>query len=150
MAPTLPSLTHSVLEDHRRMHKSIETLRSVVRTGRTLAGAPRGEVAALVMDLRRRLGHHFAAEEEGGLFEQIERSTPGSAESCARLRAQHAAILNGLDRTRNALPAQPATSAALESWAASMRAVLAEVKDHEEREDALLLAGLEAVGGAPD
>ena len=150
MGSTLASLTHSVLEDHRRMNESIAALESIVRTGRTLAGAPRGEVAALVTDLRRRLGRHFAAEEEGGLFQQIERSVPDAAASCARLRAQHAAILTALDRSRSALPPQPAASTALESWAASLRAVVAEVKDHEEREDALLLAALEGGRGASD
>jgi hemerythrin HHE cation binding domain-containing protein len=150
MGPTLASLTHSVLEDHRRMNESIAALESIVRTARTLAGAPRGRVAGLVTDLRRRIGRHFAAEEEGGLFEQIERSAPDAAEHCARLRAQHAAILTALDRSRTELPPQPAASAALESWAASLRAVLAEVKAHEEREDALLLTALDGGRGAPD
>lgn len=150
MDPNLASFTHSVLEDHRRMNESIAALESIVRTARTLAGAPRGRVAGLVTDLRRRIGRHFAAEEEGGLFEQIERNAPEAAESCARLRAQHAAILTALDRSLTELPPQRASSATLESWAASARAVLVEVKSHEELEDALLLAALEGGRGAPD
>ena len=150
MGPTLESLTHSVLEDHRRMNQTIVALESIVRTARTLADAPRGRVAGLVADLRRRTSRHFAGEEEGGLFEQIEHSAPDAAASCARLRAQHAAILAALDRSRSELPQRPATSAALERWAASVRGVLAELKDHEEREDALLLAALDGGRGAPD
>ena len=150
MRPTLASMTHSVLEDHRRMNQSIAALESAIRTEATLAGAPRGELAALVAELRRRLGRHFAAEEQQGLFEQIGRSAPESADACTRLRKQHAAILAALDQGRDTLPPAHAARAALERWAASVRAVLAEVRAHEEHEDELLLAALEGGKGAPE
>ena len=116
MRSSLASKTHSVLEDHRRMNESIAALESVIRTEETLAGAPRGVVGALLLDLRQ----------------------------------QHATILAALDRSRDALPSALTQRATMESWAQSVRAVLAEVRTHEKHEDELLLTALEGGRGAPD
>jgi hypothetical protein len=149
MRPTLASMTHSILDHHRRMHEAIIALESTVRTANRVA-APRGVLAACVVALRHELAHHFAAEEEGGLFEQIERSAPETAAACARLRVQHAAILAELDGLRDGLPPAGSPTAEGETWYAAARAVLLEVKAHERREDELLLAALERTGSVSD
>jgi Hemerythrin HHE cation binding domain len=149
MRSHLASLTHSVLDDHRHMHDAIGALESTVRTASGVA-CRRGVVAALVVGLRHELARHFAAEEEGGLFEHIEMDAPEAAAACARLRAQHATILGELDRLRDSLPEARAPRADAEDWAASARGLLALVREHERREDELLLAALEGTGGAPD
>jgi hypothetical protein len=149
MRPHLASLTHSILDDHRHMHDAVVALESIVSTASDVARR-RGVVAALVVGLRHELARHFGAEEEGGLFEQIETDAPEAAAACARLRAQHAAILDELDRLRDSLPEARAPRADAEDWAASARGLLALVRDHERREDELLLDTLERTGGAPD
>lgn len=149
MRPTLASMTHSILDHHRRMHEAIVSLESTVGPGNEI-GVSRGVAAACVVALRHELAGHFASEEEDGLFEQIERNAPETAQTCLRLRAQHSAILQELDRLRDSLPTAGATTGERESWASSVRALLAEVESHERREDELLLAALDRSGGAPD
>jgi hypothetical protein len=149
MNATLTSMTHAVLEEHRELQRAVMALDAAVRSPEGFADR-RGVVAARLVDLRQRLARHFAAEEKGGLFEQIQRAAPETAEACGRLRRQHVTILAGLDRARDELPLASAATTQLESWEASVRAVLAEVGTHEEREDVLLLAALEGAGAAPD
>jgi hypothetical protein len=146
---TLASISHTMLEEHRHLLRALTTLDAAVRSPEGFA-AKRGVVAGRIVDLRRQLARHFAAEERGGLFERIQRSAPENADVCARLRQQHVAILAGLDRARDELPSPSAAAAAIESWEASVRAVLAEIGSHEQREDVLLLAALEGGRGAPD
>jgi hypothetical protein len=149
MRQALTSITHSVLDDHRRMRSAITALEALVRSGESVT-SQRGVVLARVEDLRQQLERHFSAEEAGGLFEQIEQSAPDTSDACGRLRRQHATILTALRRSRDELPLASARHAKLSSWAASVRDVLAELKAHEEREDQLLLAALEGGRGAPD
>jgi iron-sulfur cluster repair protein YtfE (RIC family) len=149
MRPTLASMAHSILDHHRRMHEAIVALESTVDTADEIA-TPRGVAAACVVVLRHELASHFASEEEGGLFEQIERNAPETAVTCERLRAQHAAILADLDRLRDTLPPSGEPIAKTGSWAEAVRALLAAVEDHEHREDDLLIAALDSSGAAPD
>jgi hypothetical protein len=146
---TLASITHTVLEEHRELQRAVTALGLVIRSPEEFA-ARRGVIAARIVDLRHQLARHFAAEEKGGFFEEIQRAAPESADACARLRQQHVAILAGLDRGRDELPPASSEASAIESWAATIRAVLAEVGLHEEREDTLLYRALEGGGGAPD
>ncbi len=124
MRPTLASMTHSILDHHRRMHEAIVSLESIVDPGDEI-GVRRGVAAACVVALRHELAGHFASEEEDGLFEQIERNAPETAQACLRLRAQHSAILQELDRLRDRLPPAEARAAEREAWASSVRALLA-------------------------
>jgi iron-sulfur cluster repair protein YtfE (RIC family) len=149
MRPTVASMTHSILDHHRRMNESIVALESTVRTTDRVE-APRGVVTACVVALRHELARHFASEEDAGLFDQIERNAPETAEACVRLQAQHAAILAELDHLRDSLPPTGTPPREAESWAAAVRALVAEVRAHERREDELLLAALDRSDGAPD
>jgi hypothetical protein len=149
MAAKLASITHDILEDHRRLQRSVTDLGAAIQSTRGLS-ARRGELAGRIVALRHQLSEHFAAEERGGFFERIQQAAPESADACARLRQQHVAILSGLDRARDALPPSAASEATLESWTASLRAVLEQVSLHEEREAKLLYAAFEGAGGAPD
>ncbi len=149
MTATLTSITHSVLEGHRHLQRAVTALGELVGDAGRFA-AKRGIFAARVVDLRHQLARHFTGEEQDGLFEQIQRFAPETADACARLRAQHATILAGLDRARDELPPASAGPAVIEKWVGSVRAVLAEVKAHEEHEDTMLLAALEGGSGVPD
>jgi iron-sulfur cluster repair protein YtfE (RIC family) len=149
MRPTVASMTHSILDHHRRMHEAIVALESTVGTTRRPEVA-RGVVAACVVALRHELARHFASEEDAGLFDQIARNAPETAKACVRLQAQHAAILAELDHLRDVLPPTGAPAREAESWAAAVRALLAEIKGHELGENELLLAALDSTGGAPD
>jgi hypothetical protein len=149
MPAGLASITHDVLEDHRRLQRAVTALGTAIQ-GLEGYARKRGELAGRIVALRHQLADHFAAEEKGGFFERIQQAAPGSAETCARLRQQHVAILSGLDRARDALPPSAASPATLESWTGSIRAVLEQVGLHEEREAKLLYAALEGAGGAPD
>ena len=148
MAAELASMTHDVLEDHRRLQRSATALGAAVQSPAGLA-ARRGELAGRIVALRHQLADHFAAEERGGLFERIQQADPEKADACARLRKQHVAILSGFDRALDALPPAAASEAMLQTWAASVRTVLEEVGRHEEREAMLLYAALEGAGGSP-
>jgi hypothetical protein len=149
MTTRLASITHEILEDHRRLRRALTALDAAIRRPEGLA-EKRGVVAGRVVELRHRLADHFAAEEKGGFFERIQQAVPESAAACAELRRQHVAILTGLDRARDELPPASAEVATIESWVASVQAVLAEVGSHEERETTLLFAALEGAGGAPE
>lgn len=149
MIATLASITHAVLEEHRQLQRAVTALGVVIRSPEEFASR-RGVIAAHIVDLRHQLARHFATEEKEGFFEQIQRAAPESADACARLRRQHVTILAGLDRARDELPPASAGTSAIESWAAAVRAVLADLADHEESEDTLLLRALEGNGGAPD
>ncbi len=89
MRPTVASMTHSILDHHRRMHEAIVALESTVGTTRR-PEVPRGVVAACVVALRHELARHFASEEDAGLFDQIERSAPETAQAGARERVPRA------------------------------------------------------------
>jgi hypothetical protein len=145
----LASITHEILEDHRRLRRVLTALDAEIRRPEGIV-EKRGVVAGRIVDLRHQLADHFAAEEKGGFFEGIQQAAPESADACVRLRRQHVAILAGLDRARDELPPASADAATIESWVASVQAVLAEVSSHEEREATLLFAALEGAGGAPD
>jgi iron-sulfur cluster repair protein YtfE (RIC family) len=149
MRPCPASLTHSVLDDHRRMRDAIIALEAIVRTGSDV-GRRRGVVAALVVAFGHELARHFVAEEEGGLFEQLEREAPETAAACARLRAQHVAILEELDRLRESLPPARAPRTDKESWTAAVRGLVALVREHERCEDELLLDTVERAVAATD
>jgi hypothetical protein len=149
MRPTLASMTHTILDHHRRMRQSLVSLESIVpRSGGVQA--PRGVAVACVVALRHELAWHFASEEEGGLFEQIASNAPETGLACQRLRAQHDMILSELDRLRDGVPPAGSSPADWEDWAAAVRGVVVLVKEHERREDELLLSALETKGGAPD
>lgn len=141
----------STLEEHRSLHAALERLRlALVSRPPWQPAVFWAPIASQLADLLRRLEAHFVAEEEGGLFEQIRQTAPDSSGACARLLAEHGALLHRLERLRAEAEAGPADAAALAAWREGLFALLADLNGHEERENELLLYSLDGVVGAPD
>jgi hypothetical protein len=136
------------LEEHRVLHASLDAL------GRLIACMPDAmylsswsqEVAGKVRRLRVRLAEHFAREQSGGFFDDIQTALPASGSTCSRLLREHEAFLGRLD----SIAAQALLSIAPQLWAPPLRDVIKDLMRHEAEESALLFEALEAEPGAPD
>ncbi len=147
-----PSPVAAVLAEHRRLHGAIEAveaaLSAIPLTG--TAGWAR-RAAGRLRDLEPLLVAHFAGEEDDGLFAQIEEAFPAASAACRHLVQEHRALLH---RARllaaQGTEATPPGRRALRAWRGEVRALLADLAAHEERENELLLSSLENEPGAPD
>jgi hypothetical protein len=103
-------------------------------------------VAAGLDTLRGPLGAHFDDEERAHLYEEIEELAPEQANVCARLKGEHEALIRRLDSLRGASPEERRGP----TWAREVRALLADVAGHEERETDLLTRTLDGSTSAGD
>lgn len=135
----------AVLDEHRSIRAAVEALRTHTRvpapTGRAqwLARLAR-DVEALAALLRP---HFVREEEEAGLFEVIETARPESASECARLRAEHGALLDRLATIERKLGVPRHTARSAEALSAAIRWLVLDLSRHEAAENALLVNAME-------
>jgi len=145
-ALAVPRAAHTAAEEHRRLRALLAQVEGAF--GRTAPRALTGPdvVAAGLDTLRGPLGAHFEEEERARLYEEIEELAPEQAHVCARLRGEHEGLIRRLDTLRTASPEARRGP----TWAREVRALLADVAGHEERETDLLTRALDGSTAAAD
>jgi Hemerythrin HHE cation binding domain len=145
-AVVVPRAAHTAAEEHRRLRALLALVEGAF--GRTLPRALTGPdaVAAGLDTLRGPLGAHFEEEERAHLYEEIEELAPEQAPVCARLKSEHQGLIRRLDTLRGASPEARRGP----TWAHEVRALLADVATHEERESDLLTRALDGSIAAAD
>ncbi len=145
-APVVPRAARNAFDEHRTLRSLLAQVESAFTRSAPRAGSGPDVVAARLDTLRGPLGAHFEEEERSHLFEDIEERAPDQAPACARLRAEHAALLRRLDFLRAARPEDRRR----ETWAREVRAFLADMNGHESREADLLTRTLDGSDGVGD
>jgi hemerythrin-like domain-containing protein len=140
---TFPALTQQTIEEHRQIHFYLDQL---ARSLKGLDGEEAGtetlrRIAAQIEGLRERLVEHFATEEEGGLFRGIVEQLPESRGAVRELASHHVRALEMLEMTR--IRAQYGKREEAELLRTELDAFLRLIREHEEREEALLAEALE-------
>jgi hypothetical protein len=130
------------LAEHRALHALLGEIEASADAG---GDAPETLVARLDT-LRDRLAAHFDGEEQSGLFEQIRELAPEQAHECARLCDEHLDLLRQLDGLRGA----DAEARAAADWTQGVRDLLAQLGDHEARENELLTRVMDGGDHAQD
>jgi hypothetical protein len=141
-----------LLDEHRRLHAHLQTLEAALSAPPALEAraAWAAELASSLATMRLLLQPHFAREEEpGGLFDEIQVALPGAAHACEQLRAEHAGLLDRVERlaagVQTAIPPE-----ALRPLLADGLSLCHDLVRHEERENELLLRALEDETPAQD
>jgi hypothetical protein len=145
-ALAIPRAALTAAEEHRRLRALLAQVEGAF--GRSLPRAATGPdvVAAGLDTLRGPLRAHFEEEERAHLYEEIEERAPEQAPVCARLRGEHDGLICRLDSLRTASP----EARRRPTWAREVRAFLADLAGHEERETDLLTRTLDGSIGALD
>ncbi|HSD66329.1 MAG TPA: hemerythrin domain-containing protein [Vicinamibacteria bacterium] len=145
-ALVVPRGAHTATEEHRRLRALLAQIEGAF--GRSVARASTGPdvVAAGLDTLRGPLRAHFDEEERARLYEEIEELAPEQASLCARLRGEHEGLMRRLDSLRAASPEARRGP----TWVREVRAFLADLSGHEERETDLLARTLDGSIGAGD
>jgi len=133
-------------EEHRRLRDLLAQVEKAFGRSSPHSASGPDVVAARLDTLRGPLGAHFEEEERARLFEEIEERAPEQAPVCARLRGEHGALIRRLDSLRAASPEARRGP----TWAHEVRAFLADLTGHEERETDLLTRTLDGSIGAAD
>lgn len=147
-SPTTLTPTSTLLDEHRALRATVAgILRDLGQLPRSGAAADWWEdISYRLRLLRVQLHGHFAAEESAGLLERIQQQAPEHSASCERLFREHTSLLARLDE----LAGEASLHVDAVRWADSMKALLADLAGHEEREDDLLMRALDSTPGAPD
>jgi hypothetical protein len=144
-ARPVPAESAAVLDEHRSIRAAIEALRVHLRVPSPSARA--AWLARLDDDLgglAALLRPHFEREEgEAGLFVAIEAAQPEFVNECARLRAQHGSLLEGLAAVERKIRARRHDARSVEGLRSAIRALLSDLSHHEASENALLLSAIE-------
>jgi hypothetical protein len=142
----IPRAAFAAAEEHRRLRDLLAQVeRAFGRSSPRAASGP-DVVAAALDTLRGPLGAHFDEEERARLFEEIEERAPEQAPACARLRGEHGRLIRQLDSLRTASPEDRRGP----TWSREVRAFIADLTGHEERETDLLSRTLDGSTGAAD
>jgi hemerythrin-like domain-containing protein len=139
---TFPKLSAQSLEEHALIHFHLDQLERAVKAldAGTVEPEPLRTIAVRIDSFKDRLEEHFATEEEGGLLQGLQDALPQADSDVRRIRTQHARISESLERVRGiARRADPAEAPALK---AELDELLAEIRDHEREEEALVRRAL--------
>jgi len=101
-------------------------------------------------EYKPRLDAHFAAEEDGGLFDEIEDHSPGAAEAARKFCAEHPELIGRLEDLIEAASRKAADDAGFQSLLAQARDLVHTLESHEERENDLLYRVLDGGDAALD
>jgi hypothetical protein len=145
-APVRPRVARDVVAEHRALRALLAEVEDAFARPLPHAASGPDVVAARLDTLRGRLGAHFEEEERAGLFQEIEERAPDQAPVCARLRAEHEGLMGRLDVLRAGSPEARRGP----TWSREVRAFLADLAGHEERETELLTRTLDGSIGAVD
>lgn len=140
-----------LLNEHRAIQAAARSLRSHLRIRDPLRGdhwvRRLGEELDVLAGLLR---PHFEREEAGGMFDAIVKAEPRFAGECARLRRQHAAMLDRLAALERRLVPSRSVTRDVDALRCQTRELLDDLAHHEESENALLVGAMEGeeVGAA--
>lgn len=142
----------SVLEEHRKLRGTLIQIEEAV--AHPPASKDRPEwihgVADRLRELRPRLRAHFAHEEQSGLFDDIQRSWPGSAHRCRLLMDEHIRLLTRVDNVFDDASRETIDDECFRSVVMRLRWLLSDLALHETLENELLYRSLEGGPGALD
>jgi hypothetical protein len=142
----IPHAALTAAEEHRRLRALLAQVEGAFGRATPRAATGPDVVAAGLDTLRGPLGAHFEEEERAHLYEEIEVRAPEQATVCARLKGEHQGLIRRLDSLRAASPEARRGP----TWACDVRAFLADLAGHEERETDLLTRTLDGSIGAGD
>lgn len=141
-----------IKEDNRRLHELWDEAAALLGAGPPHSPSPR-KVAETLGALRDQLALHFALEEAYGYFEDAIDVAPRLSERAEELRSQHGALFVELcgivDRAEQWLYQETARDAA-PAIAGRFGRFLRELKEHESRENALIMEALNDDVGVGD
>jgi hemerythrin-like domain-containing protein len=141
-----PRAAFTAADEHRRLRDLVTQVERAFGRNSPHAASGPDVVAARLDTLRGPLGAHFEEEESARLFEEIEERAPEQAPACARLRNEHKSLMRRLDLLRGVSPEARRGP----TWAHEVRALLADLTRHEERETDLLTRTLDGSIAAAD
>lgn len=142
------SEAQAIVGEHRALHQLRAALRrdvAAVADGREQSW--RAGVAARLVELRTRLEAHFQQEERAGLFEHLAESGSEHVPAATRLRREHDALRAALARL---CPGADEAQESAPALAERVRTFLDDLAAHEERENELLVRGLDNSLAAAD
>ncbi len=143
-----PTAAQALLAEHRALHELVAGLARVTDPALT-PGARSWEPSARATwlaglahrlgDLRARLSGHFEAEEQAGLYDDLEEADPALVHTAQRLRLEHDRLRHGVER----LQADAEGGCAdLPGLASRVRDLLKDLEHHEARENEALTRSL--------
>ena len=144
--------TSRILEEHGKLRSELAELDRFLATAEGAADRKRWseELADRMRRLRSLLEHHFANEEDLGLFDDIELRWPNAAAQCRQLLGEHGQALHDVDEIVAATRRTAAGGEPLSEIAGKTRTLMTLLEEHEERENDLLRVSLEGGPGAVD
>jgi iron-sulfur cluster repair protein YtfE (RIC family) len=146
------SQAESVLAQHKELHELLDKIEAALAARPPVAdsGPWLMDLSSCLETLRPQLEAHFAHEEAGGLFEEIEEAMPESASLCARLSGEHGALVAKVESLCAESGQAPADDEAVEALVGRCGLLLKELANHEALEDDLLFRALEGGIAAQD
>ncbi len=142
---TFPALTRRIVDEHQQIHFYLDQLRkSLEALGSRVEIETLRRLAAEIRGLKELLLEHFALEDDGGVFRAVVELLPESRSDVDRLFRDHERVLETLEMASvGAQHGQPSEAPVLRE---SLEGLLAALRDHEHREEALLARALEREG----
>jgi hemerythrin-like domain-containing protein len=136
---TLPSLFGrftAILQEHEHLGKTLRKLRQMCAALEAGESEPASELAplALLVELRRDLGEHFAAEEDEAYFGTVVDEAPSLAPDIAGLKWEHMTMLRAAD----VLHDLAADRSRWSQLSKPTRELVAQLERHERSESKLL------------
>jgi hypothetical protein len=135
-------LSDRAVEEHGVIHFYLDQLERAL-SDLDPVGANDGmlrTVAVRIDSFKERLTEHFGTEEDGGLLQGIQDALPQAESDVRRLRAQHARLVEALEKARAIARRDDPTEAPI--LKAELDRFLAMMREHERDEDALLKRAL--------
>jgi hypothetical protein len=144
------SSLNSFLKEHQELARRIAELRKWWTELDELGIRKFGEMAFRVQELRDLLAEHFTEEERGGYLSSALTAAPQFAPQAATLCAQHPQFLERLDHLIGRLRDSEPTSTYWRASRSEVEQVIADLRQHEQRENAIVQAAFEQDLGTND
>ena len=144
------STLNAFLKEHQELARRVAELRKWWTELDELGIRKFGEMAFRVQELRDLLAEHFADEERGGYLGSALAVAPQFASQAATLCTEHAQFLERLDHLVARLRDSEATSNYWRASRSEIEQVIADLRRHEQRENAIVQAAFEQDLGTND
>jgi ABC-type transporter Mla subunit MlaD len=137
------SSSHTFLEEHQILARRIAELRQWWSELDALGVRKFGETAFRIEELRDLLAEHFAEEEQGGYLSAALASAPEFTGQAADLLQQHARFLDRLDKLIAVIRESESASDYWRTARNDLEQLLADLRRHEQSENALVQAAFQ-------
>jgi iron-sulfur cluster repair protein YtfE (RIC family) len=141
---------HSFLKEHQEVARRIAELRQWWSELDSLGIRRFGEMAFRVQNLRDLLSEHFAEEEKDGYLRAALAAAPQFARPAATLREQHAQFLERLDQLIVRLRQCDPESCYWRESRDDLEQLIADLRQHEQSENAIVQSAFEDDLGTED